>query len=284
MAVLPAAQLEPALYGLVNPKTLIPEAQRWEGGFEQESLACIAEVRNLDICNTASTSTVKEREGSYDLGSYKPFAVQTELECSTMGGYNRDWERLALDALEACTSKGVEHEFWTGALAQEAIDNGDTEYPNRYLNNGDAVDLTPTPGTAIKPRFALALLEGALARAGCGTRGYIHAPVSVASVLPVKDDGGILRTTMGNYVIAGTGYPGTGTGVDDPVIGSEMWIYATGPVMVRLGESQVAGNDPREFVNRATNTITLTAERPASVIWDGCAHFGVLVDLSLDYA
>ena len=280
---LPPALLEPLPYGLVNPKTLVSETLRWESGFEQETIACRAQVNVLDLCNTAASYTAKEPEGTGSLGEYKPFAVQTIFECSTMSGTRIDWEARALDALVACTSKAVEEEFWEGNLAQAAIDD-DPEYPNRYLTNGDAVDVTPTPGTAVKPRHGLALLEGALATAGCGTRGFIHVPTSIGSVLPLKDKDGILTTQVGNYVIAGAGYSGAGPGVTEPVTGSEMWIFATGPVFVRLGEGEVAPGEIREYTDTTKNTIKLSAERPASVVWDGCAHFGVLVDLSLDYA
>ena len=281
---LPAGLLEPALYGLVNPKTLVNESLRWEGGFEQESIACNATIRNIDICNTAAVSEVKDATGTYSLGEYKPFAVQAEVQCSTLGSTRVDWEQRVLDALEACTSKAVEHELWTGTLAQAAIDEGDTEYPNRYLANGDATDVTPTPGTAIRPRHGLALLEGKLAEAGCGTRGFIHAPVSIASVLPAKDRDGYLTTAIGNYLIAGSGYTGSGPDLEDPTVGTTMWMYATGPVAVRLGDKKVYAGESSEHVDSSTNTIVLSGERPASVVWDGCEHFGVLVDLSLDYA
>lgn len=280
---LPPAQLEPAPYGLVNPKTLVDETERWESGFEQESLACNSTIRNIDICNTAAASAVNTANGDYSLGQYKPFAVQAEVTCSTMGGTRVDWEERALAALEACTSKAVEHELWTGNLAEAAIAAGDTAYPNRYLTNGDATDLTPTPGTAIRPKHGLALLEGMLADEGCGGRGFIHAPVSIASVLGAKDQDGVLVTPMGNYLVAGAGYDGTGPNVTGPTLGNRAWIFATGPVFVRLGQSQVQGSVAQHIDSR-TNKIVLTAERPASVLWDGCAHFGVLVDLSLDYA
>lgn len=284
VAPLPAAQLEPAPYGLVNPKTLVDETERWESGFEQETIACNSDINLLDLCNTGAAANVKSAEGVFSLGEYKPFAVQSIVRCSTLGSRRVDWEDRALNALEACTSKGVEYEFWEGPLAQAAIADGDTDYPNRYLNNGDAEDVTPTPGTPVKVRYGLALLEGALADAGCGNRGFVHAPVSVASVLPVKEKDGVLQTPLGNYLIAGSGYPGTGTGLTNPSLGSRMWLYATGPVMVRLGDKEVSPGSVAEFTDSSTNTIALSAERAASVVWDGCAHFGVLVDLSLDYA
>src|ERR1044072_259045 len=272
-APLDAATVEPLPFGLVNPKTLVGEDSRWEGGFQQESIICNSAVKNIDICNTTAASDVKEASGSNILDPYKPFAVQAQVVCSTLGSLRVDWERRVLDALEACTSKEVDYEICTGELAQAAITAGDSSYPNLYLNNGDAVDLTPTPGTAVRPKHGLALLEGALANANCGTRGFIHAPTSIASVLPLKQKDGMLQTMIGNYVIAGSGYPGTGPGVTGPTLGNEAWIYATGQVTVRLGDGQVAPDSVAQYVDRSVNKIVLSAERPAAVTWDGCAHY-----------
>lgn len=281
---LDAVPLEPAPFGLVNPKTLVAESGRWESGFEQESVACRSTIKNLDLCNTSAATTVRTASGAGSLGGYKPFAVQAIVQCSTMGSIRTDWETRAIDALEACTSMGVENEFWTGNLAKAAITAGDAQYPNKYLTNGQATDLTPTAGTPVRVRHGLALLEGALASANCGARGFIHLPTSIASVLPLKEKDGVLTTPIGNYAIAGAGYPGTGPGLPGPTLGGRAWIYATGQVAVRLGAPEVAPGDVAEYTNISINTIALSAERPASVVWDGCAHFGVLVDLSLDYA
>ena len=274
--VLRAQAPEPSLYGLVNSKTVVNESNRWIAGFEQESISCMSDVRLIDTCDTQLEELVIEKTGSASLGEYIPFTVQAEVGCSTMGK-QEDWVNYATDALELCQNKAIELEFWEGRLARAAGND------NRYLANGDAVDLTPS-GTAIRARYALALLEGQLADAGCGGRGYIHVPVSIASVLPLKDRGdGVLTTTLGNYVIAGDGYTGTGTD-GAATTGSSVWLYATGPVFVRLDEVQVAADDARQYINTETNTVSVKAERAASVVWDGCAHYKVLVDLALDYA
>lgn len=285
--VLPPAAIEPALYGLVNPKTLASTTARWVSGFEQESVACMADVNLLDVCNQGIDTQVIERTGTGTTGPYLPFAVQAAVKCSTAGGLRTDWEQRALDALEQCQNKAIELEFWEGRLARAANDDepDSNPNPNRYLTDGGAEDLTPTTGTAIRVRHGLALLEGALADAGCGGRGYIHVPRSIGSVLPVKDrDGdGVLQTTLGNYVIAGEGYTGTGEDGAAPA-GTAQWIFATGPVTVRLDEPNVAADYPKQSINTETNDIEVSAERMAAVTWDGCVHIGVLVDLSLDYA
>lgn len=283
--VLTARAGETSLYGLVNPKTLVSDEERWTAGFEQESVACMADVRLIDTCNSGLSEDVIEKTGSGSLGEYLPFTVQAEVECSVMGGMRVNWEDRALAALELCRNKAIELEFWEGRLARAANADDAGSNPNRFLANGDAVDVSPTPGTPIKARYALALLEGKIASTGCGGRGTIHVPVSVASVLPLKerDNSGILQTSLGNYVIAGDGYTGTGTN-GAATTGSSVWLYATGPVYVRIDESEVAADYPRQNINTATNTVGVKAESLASVVWDGCIHYKVLVDLSLDYA
>jgi hypothetical protein len=276
-SVLRAQTPEPSLYGLVNPKTVVDESERWTAGFEQESISCMADVRLLDACDTGLDELVIEKTGTGSLGVYTPFNVQAEVACSTMGK-QEEWVAYAIQALEMCQNKAVELEFWEGRLARAAGNE------NRFLANGDAVDVTPSGGTPVRARYGLALLEGRLAAAGCGGRGFIHTPVSIASVLPVKDRGdGVLTTTLGNYLIAGDGYTGTGTD-GAATTGSSVWLYATGPVFVRFDDIEVAADEPRQYVNTETNEVVVRAERAASVVWDGCAHFKVLVDLSLDYA
>ncbi len=245
----------------------------------------MADVRLLDTCNSGVSVDVIEKTGDGSTGTYLPFTVQSEVSCSVMGGMRTDWEDRARLALEQCENKAIEIEFWEGRLARAANADDPGSNSNRYLANGDAVDLTPTPGTAIRARYALALLEGELAATGCGGRGYIHTPVSVASVLPVKErnNESILTTTLGNYVIAGDGYTGAGTD-GAATTGSSVWIYATGPVFVRLDDPDVDADYPRQSVDTKVNTVSVKAERAASVVWDGCAHFKVLVDLALDYA
>lgn len=277
--VLPPKPLEPSNYGLVNSKTLVNETERWISGFDQESIACRADVKLIDVCDTGVDVDIIEGDGPSSIGEYIPFGVSARVDCSTMGGMRVDWEQRAKDALEQCYSKAVETEFWEGRLAREAGN------ANRYLANGDAEDITPTSGTAVKVRYGLALLEGKLAELGCGGKGFIHVPRSIGSVLPLKDkDGdGVLTTALGNYVIAGDGYTGTGTD-GAATTGSSVWLYATGPVSVRLDEPTVSADYPRQSINTSTNKVEVSAERMAAVTWDGCVHIGVLVDLSLDYA
>lgn len=279
-------QSEPSKYGLLNSKTLVGDTgERWVSGFDQASLACRANVDLVDTCNADATYDVVTRQGSGSIGDYLPFTVRATVECTTIGGLQTDWQNIALLALAECEQKAIEKEFWEGRLAQAANSDSPGSNPNRYLADGSATDVTPTPGTAIKVRYGLALLEQALAAAGCGGRGFIHVSRGIGSLLPVhdRDDDGVLETHLGNYVIAGDGYSGSSTD-GTPASGTTEWMYATGPVFVRLDDPFVVSPDMRQNINTSVNTIEVAAERTASVVWDGCAHFRVLVDMSLDYA
>lgn len=279
---LPAAALQAPRYGLLNSKTLVDEnGGHWEIGFNQETEACNMRIRLLDICSTSTTVSAVAASGTRSLGAYQPFAVQTTITCSTFGINAHDYRAQAERAIEVAQHKAVEREFWDGRLAVAASSS------NKYLADANAVDVTPTPGTPVKVRYGLALLEQALANSSYGGPGTIHIPRKVASALPIQDvDGdGIFYTALGNMVIAGVGYPGTGyVGAAATPTGA-VWMYATGPVFVRLGEVTVTPpNPPKQAVNTSDNSISVSAERPAAVVWDGCAQYAVLVDLSLDYA
>ena len=114
---------EPSLYGLVNPKTVVNESDRWISGFEQESISCMADVRLLDTCETGVDVDVIQKTGSGSLGEYIPFTVQAEVACSTMGK-QEDWVAYGTEALELCQNKAIELEFWEGRLARAAGEGG----------------------------------------------------------------------------------------------------------------------------------------------------------------
>ena len=278
---------EPSEFGLINSKTLALSEERWNGGIAIDSIVCNVSSRIFNnICSISSTSSaVSGTDKSSGPILVRPFTIQADYECSTFGFLNQDYFEKAALGLDLCQSKLVESEFWTGALAQQddEIDSEGNATTNRYLASQDAVDITPTTGTAIKPAYALALLEEALATCGCGVKGYVHATRSVASVLPLKHEDDVLVTKLGNYVIAGTGYTGTGPTGTDPGNG-KAWMYATGPVSVRLGDTYIVPDNINQATDIRNNSVSVSAEKEVAVTWDGCCHFAVLVDLSLDYS
>jgi len=282
---------EPAPYGLLSPATTVvhDHTDHWAGGFDYQTDDCGVEVTLLGTCSSSVSATAVEDNGSPIFRSYIPFEVQVAVKCSTMGTTPEEQEKRARDALKACAQKAIEFEFWTGTLAKVAAADPswdvDTKgaYPNRYLASSDALDVTPTPGTGVKSKQGLALLEQALADCGCGIQGTIHAPRDVASALGIKPKDDRIYTNLGNLVVAGAGYSNTGPD-GTPAGAGKKWMYATGPVTVRLGDPMVVPDKQSQAVDIQKNTIVYRASQPAAVTWNSCCHAAVLVDLALDYS
>lgn len=269
---------EASPYGLLSVRGPdAPENDRWLNGFTYEARSCTARVNLLDVCNgNPPVNVIAPPPGLERNRDYVPFVIEAVDTCSTFGFKQRDAEQRAIEALEACTQKALEAEFWNGNLATT---NGYTS--NRFLASADSTDVTPGGGP-IKIRYGLALLEQALADCGCGTRGTIHVTTAVGSALAVKKVDDHLETQLGNFVIVGAGYDGSGPDGAVPATGT--WMYATGPVSVLLGESEAVGANIAEQVDRSDNTWEARAQRGAAVTWDGCCAFAVHVDLALDYS
>ena len=276
---------EPAKFGLLNSKTVVSDGGRWDGGLSIDPVSCNADVRIVEVCD--EENEVEITTGDAEVQSYLPFFIETDYTCGTFGFKAQDYKAKAEFALSLCENKAAEREFWTGALAQQdvAVDSEGNPNPNRYLASISAVAVSPS-GTPLSARHGVALLEKALGDCGCGTRGFIHATRDVVSTLSdtaLKVEGDTLVTILGNYVIGGSGYDGSGPGGAIPA-GSLSWVYATGQVSARLGKVTVYPDNLSEATNTSINEVSFTAARDAAVTWDGCCHYAVLVDLSLDYS
>jgi len=277
--VVGALPSEPAPFGLLTSAEPVRDSSdRWAGGFSYETTLCSAAVVLTDVCNPTTTVDIwrpgANLRRSFD---YVPFVVRVEDSCSTFGFTAADRQERVLARLETCTQKAVEYEFWTGELAQAA---GSTD--NRFLASSSSSDLTPS-GTAVKVKHGLAILEQALADCGCGTAGVIHARRDVASALGASNKDGRLQTGLGNLLIAGVGYTGSGP-AGEVASTSSSWIYATGPVSVRLGDPVLITDRLNQTINTTNNDLIAVAERAAAVTWDGCCSFAVNVNLTLEYS
>lgn len=282
---------QPAPFGLLSPATTVikDSSPHWTDEFDYETLDCVAQVDLVSICNSTTSVSAVQSSGTSLFRTYVPFEILTSFKCSTMGRTPAEIEKIARDNAESCAQKALEFELWTGSLAKAAAADGSWNagergaFPNRFLASDSAVDVTPTPGTGVKAKYGLALLERALADCGCGIQGTIHATRDVASALGVKGKENTLFTNLGNHIVAGTGYTGTGPDGTDPGSG-KAWMYATGPVSVRLGDIMVVPDKPSQAVDIRVNTTKYTASQPAAVTWNSCCHAAVLIDLDLDYS
>lgn len=282
--LVPTAGLEVAPFGILSPATTTYDHSDsyWTAGYTYEVVDAGVVVVNgsiFGVSPAASAAIIDNSDSKEHFRTYYPFDINATIKVSTMGTNPAEIEASATKALDVVTQKAVEAEFWRGSIAKLLTTDND----NRYLASTQSVDVTPTPGTAVKVHYGLALLEQALADAPIGAQGVVHAPRDVASTLRLEKDGSTLRTSLGTPVVAGVGYSKHGpTGALAPA--GKAWMYATGPISVRLGPTIVTPEKLNQAVDLRVNTIQYYVDRSAAITWPTSDSYAVLVDLTLDYA
>jgi len=290
--IFPAAKLIPAPGGILDGAQAVHEhpdswAKWTNGAFGWLSEACPVDIILADYCTNAGegiigTSTAAPGEGW-------PFGILTRYACYTVGIKLEEAKAIALRQNEAATQKALEWELWTGGVATASGHETD-----RYLSSAASIDVTPG-GAPIEVEKGIAALEQALADCGMGVQGTIHMSRSAASLAVTKKAvewrDGKLVSSLRTPVIAGVGYdptvvraatappPQVPIAPPDPVgpAPTTQWMYASGPVVVHLGPSEIINIQPQ--VNIVTNEISVLAGRPAALIYDSCCTFAVNVDL-----
>lgn len=283
--LVPTAGLEVAPFGILSPATTTYDHSDsfWTSGYTYEAMDAGLVVVNGSIMGVSPSNSVTIIDNSAakeHFKTYYPFDIKASIKVSTMGTTPDEIEASAKRALDIVTQKAVEREFWNGDVAKLLT----SDHDNRYLASAQSVDVTPTPGTAVKVRYGLALLEQAIAESPVGAQGVIHATRDVATALRLDaDNGSTLTTELGTPVVSGVGYSKKGpSGAVAPA--GKAWMYATGPVSVRLGPVFVTPGKLNQAVDIRINNIEYFVDRPAAVTWSTTDSYAVLVDLTLDYA
>jgi hypothetical protein len=282
---LPPAQ--PGPFGLLEVALPPPDGDsHWQAGIMFQS-PCVSGATTYEECITVTGSGVPPapaaKAANVDLGTRgaTPFTVYAEYECSPVG---IDPAR-AEQALAQVQGWQVERAVWTGMAAGQ-----DVVWPRLaadqaavYQQGATAVLLQSPVVTGGGPYDAvegLGVLEALLADCLRGGAGVIHVPqVALPSLVAhglVKAQGAVLKTVAGNTVAVGAGYPGTAPDGTAASAG-QTWLYATGPVFAYRGPVRSL-RDPREVLDRSTNTLKALAERTFLVGW-GCCQAGVLIQL-----
>lgn len=235
-------------------------------------------VASVPITVTADTATgpftveagfAKVPVEGIDVVDGAPFTLYHLFRCSPVGITPDEFQERARAALRLGEQRALERV--TGSRLPMA---------------DGAVDLTPTPGTAVSPAVGLAILE-AFAAANYGGVPVIHTPRDVGSLLGSRGSvlraGTRLESVQGAIIASGGGYdrlvgPPTVVGDPDTVVPAgdgEAWVYVTGTVVVRRGATIEVG--PVMSRTPATNVASALTERPAIVTWE-CITAAVLVD------
>lgn len=266
----PAPKAPP--YSLVNTPGVVVDRDigRWMNGVN--IFGYPEDTPSLWAPCSEGTFTVKAEGGEMPVARFDPFAIYTPITCSAMGiGSAREFAGRAEVVLEATLSMGVEEGLAKGIPGQ-ILD------VNPYF--GDA-SLSILGGGAVSPTVGLSWLENAIGETG--RQGIVHLTPAVASAVAnllcfeeVSPGVKYVYTASGNRVVIGDGYIGT-----DPDLGTspgagEDWIFATGPVEVRIGP--LVFNDLAETLERSTNDVTFRAERHILAEWDTALQAGVRVD------
>jgi hypothetical protein len=251
---------------------VLGSGERWVNGIAFRPTYCGAGGVLIAPCTEADLD-LSERPTNVE---NQPLLADVFVDCSSMAELDReDAGRQAVDLLNVRQHGLIGSEFWTGDMA-------DAEgLPNLAL----APDADQIASGAEVPAIdALAALEEALAgngedACGGGVRSMIHANVNTVTIWNylglIRNEGGLLLTALDTVVVTGPGYDGSSpSGVIDED-GTSAWAYGTGMVDVRLGR-------PRRlrYIDRSDNTIEVHAFRPFSVVWDGCCHLGINVNLA----
>lgn len=283
-SLVPTAGLEIAPYGILSLATTTYNHNDsfWTSGITYENMDAGVVVYNGSIKESTQIDSVKvvdNTDSTEHFKTYYPFDVSGSVKVSTFGTNPDDVKASAVRALEIVFQKAVEIEFWNGDIAKLLESDND----NRYLASAQSVDITPTAGTGVKPHYGLGLLEEALGNSSVGSKGVIHAPRVLGSALKLPNEGNVLKTYLGNSVVSGVGYSRRGPNGQDAGAG-KAWMYATGPVSVRIGPTIVTPDNLNQAVNTRINEIEYFVDGSAAVTWSTTDVYAVLVDLTLDYA
>lgn len=225
------------------PGGLLNSAQElsgpWQRGVIFDTPACIPG----NVWPFCGSLTPKSGGTHPTVAEFEAVGTYAVVNCSTMGGVNRDFVTQAL-RIQAETQLGIE-------LAE-----GTT--------NTALADAT-TVGSGATTVEALAVLEDELVDVIGNVRGTVH--VSPGTLTILYSEGAIIQNLNGSYqtpnghvVIASPGY----VNLDG--------IYGTGPVFANHEPYAVL-----EDVERSDNTLTVRAEGIGIVAFDPCANIHVTI-------
>lgn len=247
--------------------------ERWESGIVYVTFPDVV-PGYWEGCSTGTFRTKAEHDPE-DIpeGAFTSFIIYVPIECSSlgMGSFEELTERAAA-VLRASQAFAIER-----ALAQGVVG-----LDNPFL--GDANLDVLAGGTAVSAGVGLSYLDEYIGASG--RQGLIHITPAVAdatAAIPTGDEGalGPVYTAAGTPVAIGAGYQDTEPEGEAAPGDTEDWIFATGPVEVRVQEVVDVPESIASALDRAMNDVAIIAEKVAIVSWDTALQGGVLVDWTL---
>jgi hypothetical protein len=269
---------------------------RWQADWQFRSPPCRPIEVGAGGCPAVDADSLKDWDPQQpSIWEGKPFGMEVQLECS-LPANQADLAAEGRAALERGMVPQVAQELYSGAIARNEIAAGNTAWDqNRWLTRADDPvseltiineDTDPVPLAG-----AIGLLEQYLACCSDVGRGVIHVPPSVVppitslgTMLAPPSTGGARFSPSGHVLVADCGYTGEGPGDadDGPSLPPDgvMWLYATGPIQVRvsLGYKLDSIEDVAAWFLPDNNTVA--AELALGMAVWGCCHAAVAVDVS----
>lgn len=216
-------------------------------------------------------------------------SFESQIQCSTWGTdiiasdgkvSIPKFEEYALEQFNRQAFAAISSEIWSGTESRAS------GYQNKYLalDDGNVTDLSPAGAVSIKD--GIGLLDEYLACCNPQGNGLIHSPVKYLTYFGAEElmvDTGTSRraTHGGNTIVAECGYAGTGPGDFltgptplDPAEPGKVWLYATGPMLIRI----IVDESPLSHVDILNNDATTVLSGHYMFGWS-CCHAAVQVEV-----
>lgn len=210
-----------------------PEVKRWLNGVSFCSAGCAALLGETieDPCADGSITALEDNVDLADddaVVSFDAFVVDARVTAPVTSGPPESQIRALLQMRSALARSVV--------VAREALTGGLTTNSPSFVSEADTV--VGVDGT---PVGALAAVEDGLADKLQGGVGMIHVTPGMLTILNsgggLVFDGEDYRTATGHLVVADAGYTG-GAPSTGAVTSGENWIYGSGPVFLKLGDTR----------------------------------------------
>ncbi len=281
---IPGPPPEQPLFSLLKAARVVPDAdaggiERWGNGVQVYPYPP-GPAHVQDACSTGSDRE-KDTGETVPLPQFAAMIVYLAETCSSLGIYGAGLSNAEAQDRFTARAMSALQSVESGALERELL-AGDVLGLNPFLADGNGT--FPESDTAVSVVEGFGALENEIAAGG--GRGMIHVSPRMATaatsnfLLDGDDRSGQLVTINGTVVVPGQGY------IDDTVhpVGhaaastDQEWIYATGPVEIRRGATELLPGTVGEALDRGDNTITYRVERTYVVDWDTVVQAAVLVD------
>lgn len=247
--------------GILSAARPLPAGANWRQGVAFNPVCIDTSVLRRRGCEDPEDATTKDSDPVAEPVEFNPFLVHAMTDCSTwMEPANL--EQLAMMGADRIVSQ---------TIAQQLQDNVVPGSNSPSLNSVADVITGATPQDIVN---TVSALTDAMICGCAHTELVIHAPLR--SFLFFKERQIIeLNTSTGaweiapNIVMSFDCYSETGPDdLDTALDGSEIWLYATGPVEYAIGEQEVVGR-PDSITVRTNEAVSLV-EGLAIVRFDPC--------------